>query len=159
MKTHKILSAFLAIVIVCTSIIIPAYAAETTDTATLAEDFGTVTNNADGSITLNFGQDSITTSGRGEIITDSVNGGVLRPDNLRTDNSDLAVLTLPSVSLSGAGYDSIDIYAANENSSNISVRVGETEIASFTNVNTSAWDDYRVFTQSLTTTEAEEILR
>lgn len=155
MKTHKILSAFLAIVIVCTSIIIPAYAAETTDTATLAEDFGTVTNNADGSITLNFGQDSITTSGRGEIITDSVNGGVLRPDNLRTDNSDLAVLTLPSVSLSGAGYDSIDIYAANENSSNISVRVGETEIASFTNVNTSAWDDYRVFTQSLTTTEAE----
>lgn len=155
MKTHKILSAFLAIVMVCTSIIIPAYAAETTDTATLAEDFGTVTNNADGSITLNFGQDSITTSGRGEIITDSVNGGVLRPDNLRTDNSDLAVLTLPSVSLSGAGYDSIDIYAANENSSNISVRVGETEIASFTNVNTSAWDDYRVFTQSLTTTEAE----
>src|SRR5699024_10870040 len=105
------------------------------------------TNNADGSITLNFGQDSITTSGGGGITTDNVNGGVSRPDNLKTNDNDLAVLTLPSVSLSGSDYDSIDIYAANENSSNISVRVGETEIASFTNVNTSDWEDYRVFTQ------------
>lgn len=51
--------------------------------ASAAGEYGTVTTNSDGSKTLNFGQDSITVKGGGSIITDTVNGGVLRPDNLK----------------------------------------------------------------------------
>lgn len=160
MKTKKLIAFFVSLTVVLGTVMFPAAvsADEQNDStaAVLANDvYGTVTSNADGSVTLNFGQDSITTSGRGSIITDEKNGNVLRPDNLRTNNNDLAVLTMAEVSLKDSGYDSIEILAANKNSSNVSVRVGGTEVAVFSGVNTSDWDDYRTFTQSLTTTDAE----
>ena len=122
--------------------------------ASAAGDYGTVTTNPDGSKTLNFGQDSITVRGGGSIITDAVNGGVLRPDNLKTDDNMVAVLTMPSVDLTNSGYDKIDLYAASKNDAAVSIKVGETEIASFDNVNNSSWDSYQVNTETLKTTGA-----
>lgn len=117
------------------------------------EEYGTVTDTS-GAVVLNFGNESITTSGGGSIITDTVNGGVLRPDNLRTDDNNLAVLTLPEVDLNNSGYNKIDILAASKNDASVVVKAGDTEIASFANVNSGAWDSYQVNTADLTTTEA-----
>lgn len=118
-------------------------------------DFGKVTVMNDGSRLLNFGTDSITVKGnKGEIINDSDNGDVLRPDNLRTDSDGLAVLTLPAVDLSGTDYNRIEIYAANENNSSISVKAGDTEIAVFDSIYTGGWTNYSMFNTDLITNNA-----
>lgn len=156
MKVKRCLAFVLAAAVALSCVFVPAYAANN-DVSLSAEDYGTVTENADGSKILNFGTDSITTSGRGEIITDSANN-VKRPDNLRTDGNDLAVLTLPAVDLNGSGYDKVDIYAGNRNTTKVTVKVGDTEVAVIENVNTggdnSAWTNFQTFTGSLSTTSA-----
>ncbi|MCH5212445.1 MAG: glycoside hydrolase family 3 C-terminal domain-containing protein, partial [Oscillospiraceae bacterium] len=150
MKLRKYLAAVLSLSMAMSCAVMPMHGAMAAD-----KDYGTVTDNADGSKTLNFGQDSITTKGGGSIVTDSVNGGVLRPDNLKTNDADLAVLTMPSVNLKGSGYDKLDLFVATKNTSNVSVKVGDTEIASITGINTGAWDSYQAYTAALATTEAE----
>lgn len=118
-------------------------------------DFGKVTVMSDGSSLLNFGSDSITVKGnKGEIINDSDNGDVLRPDNLRTDSNGLAVLTLPAMDLNGTDYNRIEIYAANENKSSVSVKAGDTEIAVFDSVYTGDWTNYSSFNAELITNNA-----
>lgn len=148
MKVQRIFAAVLAVAMVLTCVSLPAFAA--------GENYGTVSVGADGSLTLNFGADSITASGNGEIIDDAVNGGVKRPDNLKTNDDNLAVLTLPSVNLKNSGYEKIDLLASSKNDASVSVKVGDVEVASFANVNNGAWDNYSTpLTASLTTTEAE----
>lgn len=118
-------------------------------------DYGTINIMSDGSSLLNFGSDSITVKGnKGEIITDDENGGILRPDNLRTSDDGLAVLTLPYIELSNTDYNRIEIYAANENNSSVSVKVGDTEIAVFDSVYTGGWTNYSVFSAELITNQA-----
>ncbi len=146
MNFKKVISAVLSMTMVLSSFVMPASA---------EADYGTATTASDSSITLNFGNDSITVKGGGAIITDTANGGVLRPDNLKTDDSNLAVLTFASVNLKDSGFDKIDLYAASKKNAAVSVKVGETEIASFANVNNNSWDSYTVNTADLTTTDAE----
>ena len=103
---------------------------ENNQVSTAAIDYGTVTQNSDGSVMLNFGQDSITVKGnRGDIVTDSEHGGILRPDNLRTNDDSIAILTLPSVNLKNSGYDKLDLYVASEKNAAVVVKAGDTEIA------------------------------
>ena len=153
MKSKRCLALILAIAVAMSCVFIPAYAA-TGDVSLSGDDYGTVTDNADGSKTLTFGADSITTSGGGAFGADSDNPGYSRPDNLKTDGSGKAVLTMPAVDLNGSGYDKIDLYAACQKDMAVSVKVGEVEIASFANVNNSEWHTYRVNTETLKTTEA-----
>ncbi len=149
MKVKRLFSFILALAVMATVFAVPVSAASLAGT-----DYGTVTQNSDGSVTLNFGADSITVKGnRGDMVTDSANGGVLRPDNLRTNDSNLAVLTMGEVDLNNTGYDKIDLYVASKNDAAVSVKVGETEVASFANVNNGAWDSFKTNTASLTTTE------
>lgn len=132
---------------------------ENNQVSTAAIDYGTVTQNSDGSVMLNFGQDSITVKGnRGDIVTDSEHGGILRPDNLRTNDDSIAILTLPSVNLKNSGYDKLDLYVASEKNAAVVVKAGDTEIASISNINTSGWETFNVFTQTLTTTDAEGLI-
>lgn len=155
MKVKRCLAFVLAAAVALSCVFVPAYAANN-DVSLSAEDYGTVTENADGSKILNFGADSITVKGGGEIIDDAVNGGVKRPDNLKTNDDNLAVLTLPSVNLKNSGHDKIDLLASSKNNASVSVKVGDVEVASFANANNGAWDNYNIpLTASLTTTEAE----
>lgn len=147
MNLKKCLAMILSASMALSGMVMPSVASATGE-------YGTVTTNSDGSKTLNFGQDSITVKGGGSIITDTVNGGVLRPDNLKTDDNMVAVLTMPSVDLTNSGYDKIDLYAVSKNDAAVSIKVGETEIASFDNVNNSSWDSYKVNTETLKTTDA-----
>lgn len=150
MKVKRLFSLVLALTVMATVFAVPVSAASLAGT-----DYGTVTQNSDGSVTLNFGADSITVKGnRGDMVTDSANGGVLRPDNLRTNDSNEAVLTMGEVDLNNTGYDKIDLYVASKNDAAVTVKVGETEVAAFANVNNGAWDSFKTNTASLTTTEA-----
>lgn len=151
MKVKRYLAFILAITLVMSCMFVPAYADEDA-----AADYGTITENADGSKTLNFGADSITVKGGGSIIDDSANGNVKRPDNFKTNEDNLAVLTMPSVNLNGSGYDKIDLCVTSKKSASVSVKVGDTEIAAFADVNNGAWDNYNtVLTADLKTTVAE----
>ncbi|MGN0149736.1 MAG: glycoside hydrolase family 3 C-terminal domain-containing protein [Clostridia bacterium] len=147
MKLKKYLAAILSFSMAISCMILPMQA------SAAGEDYGTVTTNSDGSITLTFGADCITQSGGGSVIDDTVNG-VKRPDNLKCDTNAAAVLTMPSVDLNDSGYNKLDLYAACKNDVSVSVKVGETEIASFANVNNGSWDSYQVNTASLITTAA-----
>lgn len=147
MKVKKILAALVAVAMALSCVSLPAFAADA--------DYGTETVGADGSLTLNFGADSITVKGGGEIINDAANGNVKRPDNLKSDDSNLAVLTMNSVSLKGSGYEKLDLYAASNNDAKVVVKVGDTEVAVFDNVYNGSWDNYQVNTAELSTTEAE----
>ena len=139
----KLIALTTAALMAVSSASIPAYAA----------DYGTASVGADGSLTLNFGVDSITQKGGGSIIDDLVNG-VKRPDNLRTDDSNTAVLTMPEIDLNGTGYTKVDLYSASKNDAAVTIKAGDTVIAAFDNVNNGAWDSYYISTANLTTTEA-----
>lgn len=119
-------------------------------TATDANGYGTATVNADGSVTLNFGENSITQSSKGSIITDS-SYGVLRPDNLKGKDN-VAILTLPEIDLSTAAYDKVDLLAACKNDVSVSIKVGGTEVAKFDEVNNGSWNSFNVNTADLITT-------
>lgn len=141
MKIKKLLSFVLAAVMLAP--LMPVVA---------AGDYGTVTTDAsDGSMTLNFGEDSITQSGGGSMIDDAANG-VKRPDNLKTNNDGAAILTLPSADISG--YTQIDLYAASKNDAQVTVRVGKVTVAEFDSINNGSWDSYRLNTAKLLTSEA-----
>ncbi|MGM9936774.1 MAG: hypothetical protein ACI38A_05470, partial [Candidatus Ornithomonoglobus sp.] len=121
MRLKKALSAFVAAAMAASCITVPA----------LAEgDYGTVTTNSDGSITLNFGQDSITQSAhhsKEAMVTDTTYN-VLRADYFQTDGSGEAVLTLPSVDLNGTGYTKVDVTGAVLNSMAMEIKVGDTSV-------------------------------
>ncbi len=156
MKANRFIALIIAIAVAFSCVVLPAYAA--TDDAVLSADpdYGTVTNNSDGSITLNFGQDSVTQSGRNKkesIVTDSTYG-VPRPDYFEVDSNGAAVLTLPSVDLNGTGYTNVDVTGAVLNSVSIEVKVGDTTVASNSDVYTGSWSTYKTFTSDLVTTEA-----
>ena len=156
MNIQRYLALILAGLFVLTSNILPVFSAEYGIISPDPDGFGTVTENADGSKTLNFGINSITVKGnRGDIVTDTDHDGVLRPDNLRTNEEYLAVLTLPSVNLKGTDFDKLELYVASMKNAKVSVIVGETEVALFDNINTGSWEDYKVFTENLKTTEVE----
>ncbi|MDO5396444.1 MAG: glycoside hydrolase family 3 C-terminal domain-containing protein [bacterium] len=139
----RLLALTTAAALAVSGMAIPAYAA----------DYGIASIGTDGSVTLNFGADSITQKGGGSIIDDIVNN-VKRPDNLKTDDSNTAVLTLPEIDLNGTGYTKVDLYAASKNDAAVTIKVGDTEVASYANVNSGAWDSYAISTANLTTAEA-----
>lgn len=139
----RLLALTTAAALAVSGMAIPAYAA----------DYGTASVGTDGSVTLNFGSDSITQKGGGSIVDDMVNG-VKRPDNLRTDNDNAAVLTLPEIDLKGTGYTKVDLLAASAKNAAVTIKVGDTEVASIENTNNGAWDSYAISTANLTTTEA-----
>lgn len=139
----RLLALTTAAALAVSGMAIPAYAA----------DNGTASVGADGSVTLNFGADSITRSGGGSIIDDLVNG-VKRPDNLKTDGNNTAVLTLPDIDLNGTGYTKVDLYAASKLDAAVTIKVGDTAVASYDNVNNGSWDSYAISTANLTTTAA-----
>lgn len=159
----KQLSLILAIAMVLSCVMIPGFATSQDDglSVSLAEvttdpdGYGIVTDNTDGSKILNFGANSITVKGRGEIVTDALNGGVQRPDNLRTDASNLAVLTMPSISLKDSGYDMVDIYVGAEKNAAVSIKVGATEVGTVANINTGGWTDFKVFSSALSSVDSE----
>ncbi len=155
MKISRITALALSVMMIFACVCVPGFAAAEDTAAAAAADYGTVIEDNTGAVTLNFGNDSITTSGGGSIITDSANGNVKRPDNLKTNKDGVAVLTLPEVDLSGKGYTKVDLYAASKNDAAVVVKVGDTEVASFDNVNNSSWDSYRVNTADLESTEAK----
>ncbi len=143
MKFRKAISMALAAVMTLTSLAIPS----------LAEaDYGTVTTASDGSVTLSMGQDSITLSGGGSIMTDDTAVGAPRTERFKTDSTGQATLTLASVDLNGKGYDKVDIQVSNEKDTQVIVKVGETEVATFGNINNGDWDVYAVNTAVLTNT-------
>ncbi len=115
--------------------------------------YGTKIANSDGSVTLTFGADSITTSGGGSVEDDTDNPGYIRPDNLKTDANGLAVLTMPEITLTGQ-YDTVELYAACKNDMAVSVKVGDTEVAAVANVNNGEWHSYTTYTESLNAAEA-----
>ncbi|MGN1115173.1 MAG: glycoside hydrolase family 3 N-terminal domain-containing protein, partial [Candidatus Ornithomonoglobus sp.] len=139
MKFKRFLAAAIAASMSVSGLTLPALA---------DGDYGTKNANSDGSITLNFGADSITTSGGGSIIDDTVNG-VKRPDNLRCDANAVAVLTLPAIDLDAAGYNKVDLYAASKNSASVTIKVGDAVVAAFADVNNGSWDSYRINTESI----------
>lgn len=163
MKLKKYLAFSLAIAMILSCVMIQGFAIgqedgtniELASTTTDPDGYGTITENTDGSKTLNFGENSITVKGGGAIITDEVNGGVLRPDNFRTDGDGKGVLTMPSISLKASTYDKVDLYAAGAKNAAVSIHVGGTEVGSIENINTGDWTGYQVFTADITTTEAE----
>ena len=66
MKVKRLFSLVLALTVMATVFAMPVSAASLAGT-----DYGTVTQNSDGSVTLNFGADSITVKGnRGDMVTD-----------------------------------------------------------------------------------------
>ncbi|MCI5605419.1 MAG: hypothetical protein MR413_07210, partial [Clostridia bacterium] len=105
MKLKKCLALILSASMALSGMVLPSV-------ASAEGDYGTVTTNSDGSKTLTFGVDSITQSGGGSFGEDADNAGYSRPDNLKTDSTGAAVLTLPEIDLNGSGYDKIDLYAA-----------------------------------------------
>ena len=155
MRTRRIIALALSVIMVLACMSLPAFAKADDTADAAANDYGTATVDNTGAVTLNFGNDSITTKGDGSIIVDSANGNVKRPDNLKTNNDGLAVLTLPEVDLSGKGYTKVDLYAASKNDAAVVIKVGDTEVASFDNVNNGSWDAYRVNTADLKSTDAK----
>ncbi len=121
--------------------------------ASAAGDYGTVTTNADGSKTLTFGADCITQSGGGSFGADADNAGYSRPDNLKTDSTGAAVLTMSEIDLNGSGYDKIDLYAACQKDMAVTVKVGGVTVATFDNVNNGQWHVYQTNTANLITTD------
>lgn len=154
MKTRRYLALILAVAVALSCVVIPTYAASSDVSLSAGENYGTAVSNADGSTTLLFGEDSITTGGGGSVGSDADNPGYSRPDNLKTDASGNAVLTLAAVDLNNSGYDKIDLYAASAKDAAVSVKVGDVEIASFANVNNGEWHTYSLNTQTLKTTQA-----
>lgn len=144
MGIKRFLAAILAVAVTLSCVMIPglAFADET------APDYGKIATGSSGSTVLYFGNDSITTSGGGSIITDSANGNVLRPDNLKVKDG-AAVLTLPSVDLNGKGYDKVDLYSASKNDASVTIKVGDVTVATIASVNNGAWDTYVANTADL----------
>lgn len=127
---------------------LPVLASTTED----ADGYGFTTVNADGSTTLNFGNNSITKSGGGSIITE---GDILRPDNLRTaKDENLTILTLPKIDLNGSGYDKVELAVGSKKSASVSIQVGGVEVAKLDEVNNGDWATYTPHTMDLTTTTA-----
>ncbi len=148
MKIKQCLSLILVFVIAMSCIVTSAFPVAAAD-----KDYGTVKTGANGSMFLYFGADSITVKGsKGEMKNDTVNGiSLLRPDSVNTDDNGDVVLTLPSVDLTGKDFDKIDLVMSNKNTSNVAVKAGETEIASFTSLTTGDWNDYQTFTANIST--------
>ena len=142
----KLLALTTAAALAVSGMSFPAYTA-------FAADYGTTSAGVDGSLTLYFGAESITQSGGGTIADDtSLNSK--RTENLRTDASNTAVLTLPEVDLNGKGYTAIDVYAASKKNAKLNVKIGDTPIAELENINNSSWDSYKVSTAALTSSTA-----
>lgn len=105
-------------------------------------DYGIITKNADGSITLTFGENSII-QGNGKIVNDGPNG-TMRTDSLKpSGDPSKAILYLPIVE-DLAGYDTVTVNMSNGskegNTINYSIFVGETEIAFESEINTGLND-------------------
>lgn len=149
MKFKKYLAIVLAVLMTLSCMVLPPQLL-----VLAAGDYGIVTTNSDKSITFSFGEDSITQSGGGALIEDTVNVGYKRPDNLKTNSSGVAVLTLQTIELKDSGFDKIDLYAACKNDMAVTIKVGDTTVATFDNVNSGAWDVYRTNTAELITTQA-----
>lgn len=152
MKLKKCFSMILSLSMALSCVILPSQTSALAD----GEDYGTVTDNSDGSVTLNFGDNSITQSGRNgkeAIVTDG-KYNVKRADYFEVDTDGKAVLTLPSVNLSGTDYTKVDITGAVLNSVSVDVKVGETTVASYDNVYTGNWNTYSTFTADLITKDA-----
>ena len=146
MKFKRLLSAVLAVFMLLT--VTPAVFADDPD-------YGTASTGADGSVTLNFGYDSIIKSAhhsKETMVTDKTYN-VLRADYFQTDSSGEATLGLPSVSLSDGGFTKVDIVGAVLNNMTVEIKVGDVSVASM-DVFTGSWDEYKTFTADLTDSSA-----
>ena len=149
MKLKKSLAVILSVLMALSCMVFPPQLF-----VLAAGDYGIVTTNSDKSLTFSFGEDSITQSGGGVLIEDTVNGGYKRPDNLKTNKDGVAVLTLQNVELKDSGYDRIDLYAGCKTDVAVTIKVGSTTVATFNNINTGSWSKYQINTANLITTEA-----
>ncbi len=131
---------------------------EPAPTPDAATQYGTVTENADGSATLNFGENSVTTSNGGKMMTD---GDIIRPDSVKATSDDIAVFTLPEIDLAGKYAKAVINMSKetgtnnNPNKVNVTVKVGETVVAEFKDLGTSGWNDYQDFTVDLSNKTAK----
>lgn len=150
MKLSRIVSIVLSVMMALSCISVPAFAA-VDDVSAAALNYGTVTKNDDGSTTLALGSDSV--SGGGSVKTSGVDGvasGTPVTDRLKNG----AKITLPDVDLNNSGYDKVEFYAGNENTTTVTIKVGDTQVASLEGVTTGAWATYQLFTADLSTTAA-----
>lgn len=155
MKTGRITALVLSFLMALTCLSIPTFA-EIDDSATAAAgDFGTVTEDGTGGITLKFGNDSITVSGGGSVLSNDAAVGGPRTENLKTNDSGSAQLTLPEVDLGGKGYTKVDLNVADNKDAAVVIKVGDTEVASFDNVNNNSWDSYATNTADLKSADAK----
>ncbi len=150
MKSGRITALVLSVMMVLSSFCVPAFAA-VDDASAAAANYGTVTKNDDGSTTLALGSDSV--SGGGSVKTSGVDGvanGTPVTDRLKNG----AKITLPDLDLNNSGYDKVEFYAGNENTTTVTIKVGGTQVASLEGVTTGAWASYQLFTADLSTTAA-----
>lgn len=151
MKTSRIIALALSVIMIFGCASLPVFAATDDTAAAAAEDYGTVTKNADGSVTLALGANSI--SGGGSVKTSGVNGvpnGTPVTDRL----GDGATVTLPEIDLKGSGYDKVEFYVGNTNTTTVTFKVGGVSVAALEGVTTGDWANFQLFTADLTTTEA-----
>lgn len=119
--------------------------------------YGKVVDNDDGSKTLYFGTESITQSNsQAKIVSDTVNNvELVRPDYFYPGSNGYGELTMSEINLKDSGYDKVEFVLANQSTSNVVIKVGGTQVASFTDVTTGGWSPYKTFAADLSTTDAE----
>jgi len=146
MKIKRWFSFFMAAIMsmsLCLSCV--AEAADETE-----KDYGTVKEGAGGSLFFYLGDDSIII-GNGTIKSDTVNMiSLKRTENLETNNGN-AQLRFPAVDLNGKNFDKLDLWVGSEKDAALSIKVGNTEVASFSNIKGSGWEPV-VHTTNLITT-------
>lgn len=119
--------------------------------------YGKVVDNDDGSKTLYFGTESITQSNsQAKIVSATVNNVELkRPDYFYPGSNGYGELTMSEINLKDSGYDKVEFVLANRDTSDVVIKVGGTQVASFTGVTTGDWSTYQTFAADLSTTDAE----